>query len=165
MSVVRLIVLLALLLMVGCAPFEPGCPSVGCLDGLSVELVDPEPGPFRLEVHLPDGAMRIEECAESQSPSCYTRFFFEGVVAEEVTLRLTTATRTIVEVHRPDYSRKPSEAASAGASPMSAGVYHDQCEQVGSASCTAHKNVRIAAVPHLPALHTPASSLHTHHRP
>lgn len=107
MSMVQLIALLAVLALVGCAPFEPGCPPVGCLDGLIVELVDREPGPFRLEVHLPDGTTHMEECAESRSPSCRTMFFFEGVVAEEVTLRLTTATQTIVEVHRPDYSRKP----------------------------------------------------------
>ncbi|MCS7289910.1 MAG: hypothetical protein NZ699_12335 [Roseiflexus sp.] len=107
MGAVRLIVILALLMLVGCAPFEPGCPPVGCLDGLGVELVEPEPGPFRLEVRLPDGTTRIEECDDSQSLSCRRRFFFEGVVVEEVTLRLTTATRTIVEVHRPDYSGKP----------------------------------------------------------
>lgn len=107
MGTVRLIVILAVLSLVGCAPFERGCPPVGCLDGLSVELVNLEPGPLRLAVHLPDGTVLTEECAESRSPSCRTRFFFEGVVVEEVTLRLTTATRTIVEVHRPDYSRKP----------------------------------------------------------
>lgn len=100
-----LLLLLLLPLLAGCESiFAPrACTLIGCTDGLGVQLVDLPAGGYVLEVVLPGGATHTQEC--THETHCPTQVFFEGVTAEEFTLRLTTAAGTRSEQQRAVYSR------------------------------------------------------------
>jgi hypothetical protein len=78
------------------------CTQIGCADGIGVELIGLPAGPYTLELVLPSGEVHIVECPDSaQCPPA----FVEGIRADEVVLRLTSAEGTQVETMNPVYTR------------------------------------------------------------
>lgn len=80
------------LLLAGCNPVGFACTEIGCMDGLTVRFQTPPPGPYRVEA-IAEGAATpaVFECPLGQT--CPVAFF-DGVMAERVTIRLVTAEGT-----------------------------------------------------------------------
>jgi hypothetical protein len=86
-------------LLASCTPFG-ACTLIGCENGLSVQLSRPPVGAFRVEATLPnDPAVLAIDC--TNATSCL--LMFPDLVAERVTLRLTTAEGTITQEFQPRY--------------------------------------------------------------
>ncbi|HEU4883618.1 MAG TPA: hypothetical protein VFT45_15265 [Longimicrobium sp.] len=86
-------------LLASCTPFG-ACTLIGCEDGLSVRFSRPPVGAFVLVATVPnDPAIVAIDCADAAS----CPLMFPGLVAEQVTLRLTTAEGTITQQFQPRY--------------------------------------------------------------
>ncbi|WP_420130168.1 hypothetical protein [Longimicrobium sp.] len=86
-------------LLAGCIP-TGACTLIGCFDGLSVEFSRPPAGPFRIEATVANGtAVQPIECTDASSCD----LTFRDLIAEQVTLRLTTAEGTLTQSFQPRY--------------------------------------------------------------
>jgi hypothetical protein len=83
-------------LLTSCTPFG-ACTLIGCDNGLSVRFSQPPIGAFRVEATVPNDP--TVDCADAAS----CPLMFPGLVAEQVTLRLTTAEGTITQQFEPRY--------------------------------------------------------------
>lgn len=91
------------ILLSGCNGLLPtDCTLIDCDDGLSVELAAIPTGTYQVEVLLPTGEIHAAECPDTSrcGPGI---FFFSGVTAAEVTIRVTTEAGTRSETVRPRY--------------------------------------------------------------
>jgi hypothetical protein len=76
------------------------CTLIGCSSGLVVRFDREPPRPFRLEATVPnDPTPRVIECSAAVCPPPV----FEELIAEQVTIRLTTPAGTRVQEFRPRY--------------------------------------------------------------
>jgi hypothetical protein len=99
-------------LLASCTPFG-ACTLIGCEDGLSVRFSRPPAGAFRVEATVPnDPAVLAIDCTDAAS----CPLMFPDLVAERVTLRLTTAEGTITQQFQPRYENVyPNGRACGGA--------------------------------------------------
>jgi len=98
---------LVLALLSGCRPASPAadppiqiCTKIGCSDGLTVVVENAPAAPYTVEVGLPDGTSRTAPC----EAGCDGGLFFEGVTADEVTVRITGSAGTSSQSVRPTYT-------------------------------------------------------------
>jgi len=101
MHVARYAAVIALaILLAGCDLLFPvACTSIGCPDGLSVELSGTVTGEYTIEIELPDGTVRTWSDTARDGVA---RAFF-GVHAEELTVRVTTGEGVVEHMVRPEY--------------------------------------------------------------
>lgn len=85
----------------GCGGDAP-CTQLGCDSFLSLTLANPPAIPYRLEVVLPGGEIRTADCPNTGACTPAT-FVFNGVTAEEITVRVITAGGTGSGTARPAY--------------------------------------------------------------
>ncbi len=78
------------------------CTKIGCSDGLTMVVENAPAAPYTVEVALPDGTSRTERCEAASG--CDAGLFFEGVTAEEVTVRITGTAGTSSQAIRPEYA-------------------------------------------------------------
>lgn len=92
----------AAVLLAGCNPLV--CTDIGCIDSLQVRFDRAPVGAYRVEVVAGAGAEpAVFECGATEScPVAY----FEGVTAERVTVRVTTAAGTRTQEFSPRYERQ-----------------------------------------------------------
>jgi hypothetical protein len=105
MKVSSLLGAIVLSLLQGCqtpppAP-ERACTQIGCSDGLTVVVENAPAPPYTVEVVLPGGTSRTSRC--EAAPGCDAGLFFEGVTAEELTVRVTAGAGSSSQVVRPSY--------------------------------------------------------------
>jgi hypothetical protein len=87
-------------LLAGCELLFPvDCTTIGCPDGLTIEVSGPVVGEYEIEIELPDGTVRSWRDTASDGVA---RAFFQ-VHAEEVTIRVTTTEGTVEHAVRPRY--------------------------------------------------------------
>ena len=90
------------------------CTEIGCDDGLVVRFDRTPTGAFRVEAQG-DGAdpPAVFECADTSR--CPPSAFFPGLVAERVTVRVTTPEGTVAQQFTPKYERQYPNGRSCGA--------------------------------------------------
>jgi hypothetical protein len=86
-------------LLAGCTSMV-SCTLIGCDNGLVVRFGRAPAGPIRLEAIVPDnGVPRAIDCADAAS----CMLMFPDLVAEQVTLRVTTQAGTTTQEFQPRY--------------------------------------------------------------
>ncbi|HVF59584.1 MAG TPA: hypothetical protein VNJ70_07235 [Thermoanaerobaculia bacterium] len=106
MKVSSLLGAVVLSILPGCQPAPPApepkaCTMIGCSDGITVVVENAPAPPYTVEVILPDGTSRTSRC--EAAPGCDAGLFFEGVTAEELTVRVTAGAGSSSEVVHPTY--------------------------------------------------------------
>ena len=104
--------------LAGCNPVGV-CTLIGCFDGLSVRF-DREPGgPFRVEAIVPgDATPRVVEC----TTGLCAPIWFPDLMAERVTIRVTTAAGTRSQEFTPKYEAEYPNGRRCGAACRNASV-------------------------------------------
>jgi len=97
----RTLPLALLLLLAGCTllPDEQACTLIGCAFDLGVEIEGAPAGGFTLDVVVAGETVASATCSDGPCPF----LSFDGVQAEEVTLRLTWRGGSHEETFRPQY--------------------------------------------------------------
>lgn len=100
-----------MLAVVGCRTEPPAqqveqtqqaCTMIGCSDGLTVLVENAPPPPYTIEVTPPDGQTRSMRC-EAATP-CDGGLFFEGIAAEELTVRVAKGAESSTQSVRAEYT-------------------------------------------------------------
>jgi hypothetical protein len=98
--------------LVGCGgPFA--CTDVGCDDALVVNFDRPPTSPLRVEAEVAgQNSPAVFDCPEAaRCPSV----FFPGLVADQVTIRVTTSAGTTTQQFRPQYTQQYPNGRACGA--------------------------------------------------
>lgn len=86
-------------LVAGCSPVI-SCTLIGCENGLAVRFDRTPTGPFRIEAIVPNEAeARVIDCPDVVN--CH--LLFRDLVADQVTLRVTTQAGTSTRTFQPRY--------------------------------------------------------------
>lgn len=94
---------LVVLLLAGCNGVVLACTDMGCLDALEVRFSRAPVGAFRVEaIPAGGGEPAVFECASAQLCPIAS---FPDLVAERVTIRLTTAEGTVSQEFTPRYEK------------------------------------------------------------
>lgn len=92
---------LAVVLLAACNPVVQMCTEMGCDDALVVRFDRAPAGAYRVEaITAPGAAPAVFECGAGETcPAAY----FPGLVAERVTIRVTTSAGVRTQEFTPDY--------------------------------------------------------------
>lgn len=110
----------AALLLAGCNPLGLACTEIGCMDGLTVRFQAPPAGPYRVEA-ITDGAATPAVFACPSGQTCPVAFF-DGLMAERVTIRVVTAAGTRSQEFTPRYESQYPNGRRCGAACRQASV-------------------------------------------
>jgi hypothetical protein len=92
---------LAVVLLAACNPVVQVCTEIGCDDALVVRLDRAPAGAYRVEAIVPGAAPAVFECGAGETcPAAY----FPGLVAERVTIRVTTSAGVRTQEFTPAYA-------------------------------------------------------------
>ncbi|HEU4561161.1 MAG TPA: hypothetical protein VFS20_25135 [Longimicrobium sp.] len=93
--------LVSLLLLGSCNVLPTTCTLIGCTDGVNVTFNRQAAAPFRVEALVPGSEPVVFDCPTANS--CTGSSAFLAVVADEMTIRVTTPSGTVTQQVRPQY--------------------------------------------------------------
>jgi hypothetical protein len=102
-----------LLLLASCNVLPTACTLMGCTSGVNVTF-NRQPGPYRVEALVEGSPPVVFECAPASACTSVSSAFLP-VVADEVTIRVTTPSGTVTQQVRPEYEPMYPNGRSCGA--------------------------------------------------
>ena len=104
----------SLLLVASCNVLPTTCTLIGCVDGVNVTFSRPLAAPFRVEALVQGSNPVVVDCPTANScPGLSSAFL--AVVADEMTIRVTTPSGTVTQQVSPRYEAVYPNGRSCGA--------------------------------------------------